>query len=436
MIDIIKEILIDNQAADLFIGTPRRYAITAFPGKATICIGVRRCGKSTLMHQLITAIVNSGVSRKNIAYINFFDDRLHALPAKGPGGIVDAYYSLYPEKRGAEKVYFFFDELQLIPTWELFIDRLMRTENCEVYITGSSSAMLSREIATQMRGRSLSWEIFPFSFTEYLDAVNIEHTMPLTSRTRAFIQKAFENYWKSGAFPEVIGCSDALRHKIHQEYFDTILFRDIVERHDISHPRALRDLAYKLIDSAGSFFSINSLYGYLKSVGYKIQKPDVTQYLEWFEDCYFLFQVRLFDASVARSAVNPKKIYCIDHAFIASITSGILVNSGHLLENLVFISLQRKYSEIYYYKTAGGREVDFIVVSEKKEKSLFQVCETMEDPKTYKRETTALIDAMDELRLAEAVIITRNESDSITTRQGTIRIVATWQFLVEFETAG
>ena len=154
-----------------------------------------------------------------------------------------------------------------------------------------------------------------------------------------------------------------LRIKTHQEYFNAMLFRDLVERHDISHPKAVTDLAHWLVDNTGSLYSINNLTGYLKSLGHKAPKSAVSDYLEWFEDAYVLFTVRIFDASLARANTNPKKIYCVDHALVTSISSGILVNSGHLLENLVFTALRRVTPDIFYYKTKAGREVDFIVKS-------------------------------------------------------------------------
>ena len=387
MIDMLKEIILDFQEIDLPTGVPRRVAVSPVPGKATVCIGVRRSGKSTFMFQLMKKLQDTGVARQNILYLNFFDDRLHSLQHDNLGVILEAYFSLYPEKKNAEKVYCFFDEIQVVPGWEPFVDRLMRMEKCEVYITGSSAQMLSREIATQMRGRALSWEMFPFSFREFLDYKGIESDGPLSTKKRLTVQKAFEEYWETGGFPEVAGLGRLLRIKTLQEYFNAMLFRDLVERHDISHPKAVTDLAHWLVDNTGSLYSINNLTGYLKSLGHKAPKPAVSDYLEWFEDAYVLFTVRIFDASLARANTNPKKIYCVDHALVTSISSGILVNSGHLLENLVFTALRRVTPDIFYYKTKAGREVDFIAGRQGPSRMLVQVCESMADQQTRKRET-------------------------------------------------
>jgi predicted AAA+ superfamily ATPase len=345
--------------------------------------------------------------------------------------ISEAYYSIYPEKKNTETIYCFFNKIQAAPSWEPFIDRMMRTEKCEVYLTGSSARMLSKEIATQMRGRSLSWEMFPFSFREFLDYKTIESTGALSTKKRLLIQKAFEEYWETGGFPEAAGLSRNLRIKTHQKYFHTILFQDLVERHDVSHPKAVTDLAYWLVDNTASLYSVNSLTGYLKSLGHKAPKSAVSDYLEWFEDAYFLFTVRIFDPSLARSNTNPKKIYCIDHALVTSVSSGILVNSVHLLENLVFTALRRLHPEIFYYKTKTGREVDFIIPMRGQPQMLVQVCQSLADPQTRKRETTALAEAMTELGLSTGTIVTWKEDERIDIVSGTIEVVPAWRFLLE-----
>jgi predicted AAA+ superfamily ATPase len=431
MLETIKSIILDFQETDLETGVPRRLRIEIVRGKAAVCIGVRRGGKSTYLFQVIQRLLDSGVPRQSILYLNFFDDRLHNLRQDNLGLITEAYYSVYPKKKNSETVYCFFDEVQSAPGWEPFVDRLMRTEKCEVYITGSSARMLSKEIATQMRGRALSWEMFPFSFREFLDYKGIEKENSLSTKKRLLVQKAFEEYWDTGGFPEVAGLSRHLRIKIHQEYFHTILFRDLVERHDVSHPKAVTDLAHRLVDNTASLYSVNSLTGYLKSLGHKVPKSAVSDYLEWFEDAYFLFTVRIFDASSARRDTNPKRIYCIDHAMVTSVASGILVNSGHLLENLVFTALRRLYPEIYYYRTKPGREVDFIVPTSGKTRALIQVCESLAESKTRKREIAALSEAMAELGLKTGTIVTRNDDERIKTDGGIIEVVPAWRFLLD-----
>jgi predicted AAA+ superfamily ATPase len=430
MLETIKSIIMDFQETRLETGIPRRLQIETVRGKAAVCIGVRRGGKSTYLYQVIQRLLDSGVSQQNILYLNFFDDRLHNLRQDNLGLIAEAYYSIYPEKKNTETVYCFFDEIQAAEGWEPFVDRWMRTEKCEVYLSGSSARMLSKEIATQMRGRALSWEMFPFSFQEFLDYKGIKSEGALSTKKQLLVRKAFEEYWEIGGFPEVAGLPRHLRIKTHQEYFHTILFRDLVERHDVSHPRAVTDLAHRLVDNIASLYSVNSLTGYLKSLGHKVPKSAVSDYLEWFEDAYFLFTVRIFDASLARRDTNPKRIYCVDHAMVTSVSSGILVNFGHLLENLVFTALRRLHSEIYYYKTKNGREVDFIVPLRGRPRMLVQVCESLADPQTRKRETAALSEAIAELGLKTGTIVTRNDDARIDIEAGTIEVVPAWRFLL------
>jgi len=425
MIQILKELILDAQAAAGDTGVPRRLRMRALSGKATVLIGVRRSGKSTFMLQIREGLLRQGISPENILHLNFFDDRLHGLQ---PAQILEAYFALYPEKKDREQIHCFFDEIQALAGWEPFVDRLMRTELCAVYITGSSAQMLSRELATQMRGRALSWEMFPFSFRECLDAKGISHGRALGSRERLRVQHAFGTFWESGGFPEVQGLGASLRVRIHQEYFQSILFRDLVERHDIPHPRALKDLAHWLLNHIGSLYTVNSLTGYLKSLGHKVPKTSVSEYLAWLEDAYFLFSVRIYDASLARVNANPKKVYCIDHSLAVSVGSGVLVNAGHLLENLVFIALRSTTPEISYYRTRNGREVDFVL---HRDRSLVQVCETLADPQTRKRELRALEEAMAELGQREAVIVTRGEEELLQLPAGTIRIMPAWRFLLE-----
>lgn len=430
MLETLKSILLDSQEATLETGVPRRLHVEPVPRKAAVCIGVRRSGKSTYLFQVIKRLLDGGVSRQNILYLNFFDDRLHSLNRGNLGLVAEAYYSLYPEKKGTETVHCFFDEVQAAQGWEPFVDRLMRTEKCQVYLTGSSARMLSKEIATQMRGRALSWEIFPFSFREFLDWKGLTVDGALSTKRRLQVQKAFGEFWETGGFPEVAGLSRALRIKIHQEYFHTILFRDLVERHDVPHPRAVTDLARRLVDNAASLYTVNSLTRYLQSLGHKAPKAAVSEYLEWFEDAYFLFTVRLFDASLARSNANPKKVYSVDHAMIASVASGILVNTGHLLENLVFAALRRTHREIYYYRTRTGREVDFVVPVKGRPRLLVQACESLSDPPARKREVQALVEAMAELDLKKATIVTRSEEERLAAGGRTIDVVPAWRFLL------
>ena len=253
----------------------------------------------------------------------------------------------------------------------------------------------------------------------------------MSTRRRLLVRKAFEEYWERGGFPEVAGLDRALRIRIHQEYWGAMLFRDLVERHDVAHPRAVSDLAHRLVDNTASLYSVNQLTAYLQSLGHRAPKSAVSDYVEWFEDAFFLFTVRVFDASLARANANPKKIYCVDHALARSVGSGILVNAGHLLENLVFTALRRSTPEIRYFKGANGREVDFVARMPDGSRLLVQVCESLAEPRTRKREVRALDRAMAELGLRVGTIVTRDEEETIPVDAGSIDVVPAWRFLLE-----
>src|ERR1700722_9541519 len=300
ILDTLKSIILDAQETKLETGLRRRLDLAPVARKAAVCIGVRRSGKSTYMAQHMQRLLDGGVRRQNILSLNFFDDRLHTLQQDGLDSVLEAYYSLYPEKKSSETVYCFFDEIQAIEGWEPFIERLLRTERCEVYITGSSAQLLSKEVATQMRGRALAWEMFPFSFRELLDLRGFADPLVFSTKQRLLVQKAFEEYWEKGGFPEVTTLERSLRIKIHQEYFHTAMLKDVVERHDIAHPRAVIDLAHWLVDHSASTYTINSLSGYLQSLQHKVPKSSVADYLRWLEDPYFFFTTEIFDPSPAR----------------------------------------------------------------------------------------------------------------------------------------
>ncbi len=229
------------------------------------------------------------------------------------------------------------------------------------------------------------------------------------------LEKSFGDYWERGAFPEVANVSRQLRVKIHQEYFHSILFRDLVERHNIPHPRAVVDLARRLFENIGSLHSVNSLTGYLHSLSHKTPKR-----------CFSAITARIHDAS------NPRQSYedlLRRHSFVQSGSSGILLNSGHLLENLVYITLRRSFPEIFYYRTRNAREVDFAVPIPQGLK-LIQSCYSLVDPSTRQRELKALQEAMQETGVREGLIVTRDTTEQIETPDGSVEVVPVWRWLL------
>lgn len=437
MIECLKRIIREYQNLDPPDGLlPRRVAIGSLPGKVSVVTGVWGNGKTTLLRQRIRQLVENGVPRENILYLDLADDRLYWLRHENPDLILEAYFELHPQKRGSETVHCFFDEVQSIPHWQLFIDRLTRTEKCEVTVAGSVLPTPEEDTASPLTGRIVFWETFPLSFRELLDCKGIESDGPLSTKQRLTILKAFEDYWQVGGFPNVNGLDQQQRIEAHQANWNAIL-ASIIGHHNISHPRAVIDLAHWLVDNTGSFYAISHLTDYLKSLGHRVRKSSVVDWLVAFEDAGLLFSVNIFSNSPTRISVNPRKVYCIDHALAASVSSGILTNRDSLLENLVFTALRRVTPEIFYHKSQTGREVDLVALlpalGQERAIMLVQVCASLADSRVKQSEVRSLSEAMVELAVAEGTIVTWRTDETITVGFGTIQVVPVWRFLLEME---
>ncbi len=244
MIECLKRIITEYQNLAPADGqVPRRVAIGSLTGKVTVVTGVRGSGKTALLRQRIRQLIESGIPRESILYLNLADDRLYWLRYENPDLILETYFELHPQKRGSETVHCFFDGVQALPHWQFFIDRLTRTEKCGVTVAGSLLPSLEEETASPLTGRIVSWEIFPLSFREFLDGKGIESDGPLSTRQRLTIQKAFEDYWQIGGFPGVNRLEQRQRIEAHQANRNAIL-AGIIGHHNISHPRAVIDLAH------------------------------------------------------------------------------------------------------------------------------------------------------------------------------------------------
>lgn len=437
MIECLKRIILEYQSLEPSDGLlPRRVAIGSLPGKISVVTGVRGSGKTTLLRKRIRQLVENGVSRENILYLNLADDRLYWLRHENPDLILDAYFELHPQKHGNETIHCFFDEVQVLPHWSLFIDRLTRTEKCEVTVAGSLLPS-PEEDASPLTGRIVSWEIFPLSFREFLDGKGIKSDGPLSTKQRLTIQKAFEDYWQIGGFPSVNRIDQQHCIAAHQTNWNAIL-ASIIGHHNISHPRTVIDLAHWLADNTGSYYSVSHLTDYLKSLGHRVRKSSVVDWLAAFEDAGLLFSVNIFSSSPTRISVNPRKVYCIDHALVTSVSSGILTNRDNLLENMVFTTLRRVTPEIFYFKTNTGREVDLVallpsVPGQEGTILLVQVCASLADPRVKQCEVRSLSEAMVELAVAEGTIVTWRTDETIPVGFGTIQVVPVWRFLLEME---
>lgn len=375
-------------------GTPRRvYGTIVLPRKATAVIGMRRAGKTTFLHQLRQERLDGGAARETLPYINFEDEQLVGLQARDLTVLLEEYYRRFPTLRGTVSVTWCLDEIQTVPGWERFVRRMLDDEKVEVFLSGSSAALLSREIATAMRGRAWEVVIHPFSFEEYLR--HRGHAVPrdpsfITAGERSALEHAFSSFLDTGGFPEAQGLPVADRRLLLHDYVDVAILRDVVERHTVRNVVALRSLVRQLLGNAASLFSVEKCFGFLKSQGISVAKDTVHELVGYLEDCFLVRSVWMESASERQRMVNPRKVYPIDTGLIPVFDRSGRANTGHALETAVLLELERRRMEVTYVRTRDGREVDFLARDPAGAVELIQVCADPSDGRVLAREMGAL----------------------------------------------
>ena len=395
--DALTQKLAESLTEPLAGATPRQvYGRVALPGKATAVIGMRRVGKTTFLHQLRRERMETGTRREHLPYVNFEDERLTGLAAGQLGFLVEEHGRRFPDARERATVTWCFDEIQVVAGWESFVRRLLDGGGCEVIVTGSSAALLSREIATALRGRAWEVPLYPFSFAEALrhrgQAIPPEPAF-LTGTERAHVERAFSDWLITGGFPEAQGLDRASRQQLLRDYVDVAMLRDVVERHEVSNVTGLRWLVRHLLGNAAARFSVEKFYTTLKSQGVAISKDTVHQLLTHLEDCFLVRMVWMESASERQRMVNPRKAFPVDPALIPVFDRSGRASIGHALETAVLVELERRRLSITYVRTPAGHEVDFLARSAGGEAELFQVCADASDPTTAERELRALMEA-------------------------------------------
>lgn len=382
---------------------------------AVVISGIRRSGKSTLLNQII-----SNCYEKGVYYLNFEDERLVDFAVTDFNNLYETFLELYGERK-----VFFFDEIQNVPKWEIFVRR-MQDKGCKFFITGSNASLLSKELGTKLTGRCVSIELYPFSFVEFLSFKGYKLQKNALSYTaeRAAIKKHFAEYLKHGGMPEYLKYKDPTLLK---RVYEDILYRDIVARYDIKQVKVLRELGLYLLSNIGGLFSYNNLKKVL-GVG---SMNTIKSYADFLENSFLMFLINRFSYSLKQQFVANKKIYCIDNGLAESVAFQFSKNKGKFLENLVFLELKRRYPEIYYYKTANNLEVDFLVKSGRKDIALIQVADNLDSEKTKQRETGALTRAMDELKLKSALILTEDSEEEIKLNGKAIIVQPIYKWLLE-----
>ncbi|HEC92363.1 MAG TPA: ATP-binding protein, partial [Candidatus Atribacteria bacterium] len=358
-IDVFKYIIKEFHEASLPELKPRKLEIPPTQKIITIA-GSRRTGKTFFFYQKIKELLDKGTSKEQILYINFEDDRLLPLKLNDMNDLMDAYYELYPDNKG-KTIYLFLDEIQNIEKWEIFVRRIYDKEKVKIFITGSSSKLLSKEIATSLRGRTLSFYLFPLSFVEFLEFNNIRLDKNFVySKKRFKIKNLLEKYIKFGGFPEVVLEKNKLEGDILRNYFDMFIYKDLVERFSIRNITLLKNLTKFLLTNISCVFSVNSYYKTRKQHS-AVGKDTISEYCSYLEDINLVFFVPLFSYSLRSQQTNPKKTYCLDTGLRNSVCFSFSEDIGKLVENVVFIELKRSGKEVYYWKSREKSEVDFII---------------------------------------------------------------------------
>ncbi len=372
--------------------TRRDARLPAIPNKAHAVIGMRRAGKTTFLRQLVNERRAEGPPERAV-YLSFDDDRLAGLRLEQLGFLLEEYYRRYPTLRGRETISWFLDEIQLVPGWERFVRRVLDTEKVEIAVSGSSARMLSREVHTSLRGRGMATVIRPFSFREFLRHRDEEPTHEprrWKPAERSLIEKRFREFLVEGGFPETLGVPPALRIELLQGYVDTVLFRDVIERYEVSQVAALRWLVrHSLRNPAGSF-SVHRLHLDLKAQGHGVGKDAVQAMLGHLLDAFLLSSVPLATESERQLNSNPRKLYPADPGLIKAFDASGRANLGHALETVVLNELERRGAEVGYVKMEGGLEVDFLARRLVGGEELIQVCADLSAPETRVRELRAL----------------------------------------------
>jgi len=379
---------------------------------AVIVSGLRRVGKSTLLAQLAHRL-----GREQFYYVNFEDDRFLGFQADDATDLIAVLIELFGERPN-----YILDEIQNVPEWERFVRRLMDL-GAKFYITGSNAALLSRELGTRLTGRYVPVELFPFSFAEFLrfQGYPAPDLTRLTTADAARLQQYLSEYLQAGGIPEPLKYPEMALQRV---LYDDVLYRDIATRYRIDDVRALRELAYFLMSNPAAPVSYNKLKEQMRLGSVNTIK----NYVEFLENSWLIFTVTLYDYSVKRQQIAPKKVYAIDTGLANAVGFTFSPNRGRLLENLVFLALRRQTRAIYYYRAADDYEVDFFLPETRQ---LIQVTQSLAAPAVRQREVRALTAAMQALGIDHAVILTDAGADPVTLDGATIEIRAVAQWLLE-----
>ena len=414
--------------------TPRRvHGRIRFPGKATAVFGMRRAGKTTFLHQVRREAIAGGGPPTLAPYLSFEDERLVDITASELGLVLDEHARLLPAEAADVPVTWCFDEIQLVAGWERFVRRLLDEGRTEVFVSGSSAALLSREIASSLRGRAWPVLMHPFSFEEACRHRGIpvpERRDVLPRHERLRQERAFADWLNTGGFPEAQGLDTPSRHQLLRDYVDVAILRDVVDRHRVSNVTGLRWLARQLLGNAGGLFSVEKFHGRLKSQGIAIAKDTLHRFLDYLDDCFLVRVVSMESNSERQRMVNPRKAYPIDPGLIPVYDTTGRANLGHALETAVLIELERRRLDVTYVRTPRGYEVDFLARGPDRRAELIQVCADLSDAPVLDRELRALEAAGERFPDAGRRLLTLDRGHLPRTLPDGVVMEAAWEWML------
>ncbi|MDP2951391.1 MAG: ATP-binding protein [bacterium] len=428
--DILAQIILDFQKDNLPKTISREVDVSLdIPLKRALAIlGPRRSGKTFFLFSLIEKLLQKGIEKKRILYVNFEQPRLIGMTPRDLSVLLEVFYEIFPENK-KKKVWLFFDEIQNIKNWEIFIRSVIDQEKAQVFLSGSSSKLLSKEITTSMRGRALSYLILPFSFKEILDFKGVVYEKYLSSTQQASILNSFSDFFKYGSYPETVVYPKE-RERIIQEIIEVTIHQDLIERHKLRNIKLVKLMFNYLIQAKE--FSVHQFYNFLKSINLKVSKNTLYNYLDFFGDAFIFFPLKRFSWSLKNVEQSASKIYAIDNGLIQAIVGE---NKSKKFENLSFLSLLRKgyapNKDLFYYALSSkAGEVDFIVKKGKVITSLIQACFDLSDYSTKEREIKSLLKASEELKCNDLSIITWDEEREEKIKGKKIKIIPLWKWLL------
>jgi predicted AAA+ superfamily ATPase len=399
-------------------------------------IGARRAGKSFRAIQVADELMDQNVIKSihQICLIDFDNPVLSIMKAQDLKLIQDTFLKLNPEFELNTSLIFILDEIHKIPGWEEYVIDLSRNPKWKVIVTGSSSKLLKGDIATELRGKSISSTIYPLSFNEFLKFKHFKHK-PSSTKGQAELRRLFDEYLKWGAYPAIARVEEYTKEALLREYFDTMILKDIIQRYNVSKPQQCIHLYNYLLSNISKDHTLQSAFRYLKHSGFSTSRDTVREYIHWAEDSWLLFMVPIYSNSLKEQERNYKKIYSIDWA-LANKNSLVWDGSySRALENLVFIHLYRRWYRVHYYLTGKKRqEVDFIAIDKNGYPSIaVQVCMEMSQEYTLKCELESIIATARYFGIKDNFIVTYNQEMDFHEQGVSVKAMPAWKWMLSEE---